>query len=284
MPQESAEDGTMFYDVAMQKRFSAILMVAVTGMFFLLVALSSQAQIHGTPPSVTSFGGFSPHAGASVTSLGPNGFGGFRACCPVDGLARFGIIHHPRFEVGVGFGRPLHRRFRNSLVTVPVYVPYYPIYPAYGSYVDYSGYGTQAVTDAVTDSEPPAQTIFERRPTTSYPRYDVQDSRYGEHYLDEREGGRESTGENQARGSEARKSEAEAQPKERAPSNEPATVLVFRDGHRLEVSNYAIVGSTLYDFSANHARKIALSELDLQATVKVNDERGVEFRLPGKKG
>jgi hypothetical protein len=60
----------------------------------------------------------------------------------------------------------------------------------------------------------------------------------------------------------------------------PATVLVFRDQHKLEVQNYAIVGQTLWNFAPDHTQKIPLSDIDLPATTKVNDERGVDFRLP----
>lgn len=61
----------------------------------------------------------------------------------------------------------------------------------------------------------------------------------------------------------------------------PATVLVFRDQHQQEVQNYAIVGQTLWNFAPQHTQKIALSDLDLPATAKANDERGVNFRVPG---
>ena len=61
----------------------------------------------------------------------------------------------------------------------------------------------------------------------------------------------------------------------------PATVLVFRDQRKQEVQNYAIVGQTLWSFAPQHTQKIPLSDLDLPATVKANDERGVDFRLPG---
>jgi hypothetical protein len=60
----------------------------------------------------------------------------------------------------------------------------------------------------------------------------------------------------------------------------PATLLVFRDHHQQEVQNYAIIGQTLLIFAPQRTQKISLSDLDLQATVKANDERGVEFRLP----
>jgi hypothetical protein len=59
------------------------------------------------------------------------------------------------------------------------------------------------------------------------------------------------------------------------------TVLVFRDQHRLEVQNYAIVGQTLWNFAPQRTQKIPLADVDLPATTKANDERGVDFRLPG---
>lgn len=58
------------------------------------------------------------------------------------------------------------------------------------------------------------------------------------------------------------------------------TVLVFRDQHQKEVLNYAIIGQTLWNFSAQHTEKIPLSDLDLAATAKVNDDRGVTFSVP----
>ena len=61
----------------------------------------------------------------------------------------------------------------------------------------------------------------------------------------------------------------------------PATVLVFRDQHKQEVQNYAIVGQTLWNFAPQHTQKIPLSDLDLPATAKANDERGVDFHVPG---
>ena len=57
------------------------------------------------------------------------------------------------------------------------------------------------------------------------------------------------------------------------------TVLVFRNGKQQEVTNYAIMGDTLYVFDQGR-KKIALADLDLPATVKANDDRGMEFKLP----
>ena len=65
-----------------------------------------------------------------------------------------------------------------------------------------------------------------------------------------------------------------------ADSNPEPTLLVFKDGHQIEVGNYAIVGHTLYDMSPGHPRKVALADLDMDATEKQNDQRGVTFQLP----
>jgi len=60
----------------------------------------------------------------------------------------------------------------------------------------------------------------------------------------------------------------------------PATVLVFKDGHQLDVSNYAIVGNTLFDLTPGHSRRIALADLNLDGTRQQNEERGILFELP----
>lgn len=63
----------------------------------------------------------------------------------------------------------------------------------------------------------------------------------------------------------------------------PNTVLVFRDQRKQEVQNYAIVGQTLWVFTPQHTQKVPLADLDLDATHKANDDRGVDFRLPGSR-
>ncbi|MGA3053464.1 MAG: hypothetical protein ABSD63_04595 [Candidatus Korobacteraceae bacterium] len=60
------------------------------------------------------------------------------------------------------------------------------------------------------------------------------------------------------------------------------TVLVFRDGHQQEVGNYAIMGQTVYVLD-DRTRKISLADLDVPATVKANDDRGMEFKVPAQK-
>lgn len=57
-------------------------------------------------------------------------------------------------------------------------------------------------------------------------------------------------------------------------------VIVFKDGHEQEISNYAIVGDTLYDLGNFVAHKIKLVDLDLKQTIQKNEQRGVEFNVP----
>ena len=57
------------------------------------------------------------------------------------------------------------------------------------------------------------------------------------------------------------------------------TVLIFRDGHQQEVTNYAIMGDSVYVFDIGR-KKIALADLDLPATINANDDRGLEFKVP----
>jgi hypothetical protein len=73
----------------------------------------------------------------------------------------------------------------------------------------------------------------------------------------------------------APKPQAQSKPEPHEP-----TVLMFRDKHTQEVENYAIVGQTLWIFSEQRATKVPLSSLDIDATAKANDERGLEFRIP----
>jgi hypothetical protein len=74
-----------------------------------------------------------------------------------------------------------------------------------------------------------------------------------------------------------------------APPNLPPTVLVYRDGHRESVVDYAIVGRIMYAHSSGGAsdidtsygmKNIQLSALDIPATMRANRENGLNFALP----
>lgn len=140
----------------------------------------------------------------------------------------------------------------------------YAVYPYYG----YPGYDTtyqdsQDAESADAQQEPAAPTIFERRaqrapaPAPAAP---------ADSYAD-----------NQVATPAITASDVAAP---QASAAEPTSVLIFRDGHQLEVQNYAIVGDTLYDLTPGHPRKIALATIDVPATVQANDNRGITFRVP----
>jgi len=57
-------------------------------------------------------------------------------------------------------------------------------------------------------------------------------------------------------------------------------VLVFLDKRIQEIKNYAVINETLMVFDGQRTKKIALADLDLAATMKLNDERGVDFQIP----
>jgi hypothetical protein len=69
------------------------------------------------------------------------------------------------------------------------------------------------------------------------------------------------------------------------PRELPPAVLVFRDGHKEEVTRYTIVGGNIYtsaDYwnSGSWTKKVPIAELDVPATLELNRERGANFSLP----
>lgn len=201
------------------------------------------AQIHGVPASVSSFG-----------------FGGHFSSAPgvpasVTSLGPRGFSGGQRFFSNCcqnTFFRGNHQRvivnqrrhFRRGFAPfVPVYsVPYYPV----------------EVGPEVDESEDYAAgpTVFDRHGSrTAYvPPRQVE----------------------QAAPIASRPTEPEPV------AAQPTTVLIFKDGHQAEVQNYAIVAEALFDFSDGRSHKILLADLDLPATQKANDDRGVDFHVPTK--
>ena len=163
---------------------------------------------------------------------------------------------------------------------VPVYIPGYSL--PYYMYEPEPVVEEKPADNPPVVAEPPARTIFERRSTTVADNADddATDSRYGEHYLDYRE-------ERRRKPAKAQDSEAPAKPTEEKqvaearPDSLPSTVLIFKDGHRSEIHDYAIVGDNLFDLGTVHVmKKIPLAMLDIPATRKENEQNGVDFRVP----
>ena len=142
-----------------------------------------------------------------------------------------------------------------------IYYPYYGYGYGYDSSSDTTDYNQQQqAANQNAEPEAPAPTIFENRPGYTPP---------------------------PIRPSVPSSSVAPAVGKENLTANEPeaVTILVFRDGHEIEIGNYAIVGNTLYNLEGDYrTHKILLADLDLDKTVKVNEARGYQFRLPKQQG
>jgi hypothetical protein len=59
-----------------------------------------------------------------------------------------------------------------------------------------------------------------------------------------------------------------------------AVTLILKDGRRIEAAGYALVGSTLWILNAQDATKISLSDVDVDATQKENQKRGINVVIP----
>ena len=64
-------------------------------------------------------------------------------------------------------------------------------------------------------------------------------------------------------------------------------MIVYRDGRTEELGKYMIEGDTLYtnaDYwsTGSWSRKISLSQVDIPASLKLNQERGSKFNLPSR--
>ncbi len=235
-------------------------LVAISVLFLTAAAV---AQVHGVPASVTSTNGqYVLRAGppASVTSLGPFGWTPPCSGVGINPAAPPCVIGPP---VGVPFGTPFsgHRRHHGFR---PNNGFGYPIaYPAYGGYYPYD-YGS----DYMQPEPPPAP---QPEPASTAPAPTIFD-RGGNGYATSRPA---------EAAAPAQEQPAERQLAGTPPEPQETVTLVFRDGKKLDITNYAIMGEMLFDLTPDHLRKkIPLSELDLPAPMKVNDDRGVEFTLP----
>jgi hypothetical protein len=218
----------------------------------------------------------SPRMGGAVAARPAPRMGGAVAVRPGSRIVvrgGFGFGHNP----GVFFDHRFHhRRFFNPFFN-PFFSPFgfgfnsfplYPYYP-YGLQSDfvYSNYGNQQAAESDYGASQTAALSNE----VSRLDAEVDMLRQQQAMQPERQ-------------QYALNSPAETPrpvPSTRASQEAPAvpTVLVYRDGHRVEVRNYAVVGQTLWIFSEERARKVPLADLDLNATRQANEERGVEFNV-----
>ena len=197
---------------------------------------------HGVPPSVTSFGF--------------GGGQGFHGVPPSVTSLNFGKVHSGVHQLSFNF-----RPHRHVGFVSPFYGGYY--YAPSDYYVMDPG-----VDDTMEEQyAQPGPTIFDSHGVSGRD-YARPEPRPQDDYRSDLKRERD------------REPEQSTQQPLQPVADQPQTVLVFKDGHRQEIANYAIVGATLYDLSDGRTKKVGLAELDLTATVKQNDERGVDFKLP----
>lgn len=160
------------------------------------------------------------------------------------------------------------------------YNPY--LYPAYGYASDF-GYGSDLNFDSAyepTLEAPPPQIVF-REPYRAAPPQPSKPSEgpvllelQGDHWLRIT-----SNGSSQIAGP------SEPEQASNLPTAAASAVLVFRDGHKEEIGKYCIMGATIrigtnYWTTGSWTRAVQISDLDVPATLKLNEERGSHFRLP----
>jgi hypothetical protein len=241
---------------------------------FLLLTLQGQGQMfsHGVPAGATS-----PEPDGRQHGIPSN----VQSPTPIPAG-----VHPIRTFVFNGpfrrFGNP--REHRKIFVPVPVFYPIYGYgdvgYPA-DPYVQAPS--DQAQTEPATPQQQAGSSDEDmlRQAYLEGARDALKDerdrARYGEHYLDSREQQRSRARESTA---ERDRSSEEATVAPAKKDDGPATVFIFKDGHQIETRNFAIMGQMLYDFSGSILKKVQLADLDKDATLKANDDRGTNVKLP----
>jgi len=232
----------------------------------LAVAVAPPAQAQ------RGFGGLGSIPGSRGFGGGQRGSGGgFHAHGPMRGGGR-GHNARPRFG-----GRYYNR---SDFIAAPYFYP-----PDF--YADY--YSSQPTVTEV----PPPQVVVVRttEPEVQAPPPPPVESLMlelrGDHWVRITDSGESEVGDAAAQhgsgqASGRRSAAAEAAAPVRAV---PPAVLVFRDGHQEQTKKYTIIGPVIYT-STNYwaggawTKKIPIAELDVPATLRLNQERGVKFNLP----
>lgn len=244
----------------------------------LVVALPMFAQKSFAPsPSITS-GTYLGYPSASI--LTPNNMRLGDSARPIRNTGPFGtgaFAGHPVGTTGQRSFNPQRDHRRHDGCRNCNSFPYFPAY-YYDPYLSGYGYANPAVIE--DNSSLPGAGTFNTMSPTYRPSV-------GNDSVIEEQGGRFYERTTTERSSEPLPEPSRSQPAASAPAvsangneeNDVRTLLIFKDGHRLEISNYAIMGTTVYVFAGDR-RKIPLTELDIDSTIKANEERGTDFHVP----
>jgi hypothetical protein len=244
-------------------------LLLILGIVVALLTSPLLAQMHGGRSGSLGRSSFAPHG----SSFAGRGFGSSHFGTRFGGgfSPRFHGGFGPRFGFRGGFPGRFHSHFGSSFAFYGAFgYPSYGVYAGYG-YPWYGAYAYPAYSYPV---------YAYPEPQYSTPRYD-SDLDYS--YQQKRNMEELDRLDDRVRRLEDQRASASTprSPQYRAQANPTSpVVLIFRDKHSQEAQNYAIVGQTIWLFDEQRATKIPLSEIDIAATQKANEERGVEFQVP----
>jgi hypothetical protein len=249
----------------------------------ILTAATAEAQrggggFHGGG----GFGGGGFHGGGGFRGGGFHG-GGFHNAAPIvrpgfgvhPGFAprgfvnpafrpgfHSGVVVGPGFRGGFGFGFGHVRPFGSSVFVSPFFgfgapfYPYAPVAPFYSQPI-YSAPMYIAPDQTVTTSR--YQTTDDLRTQVQQLTNEVQQLR----------------AELAARGGQSPQATASGQ-------KPPSITLILKDGRRIDAPGYALVGTTLWVFDSDTASKIPVSDVNIDATQKENQKRGLDIVFPNQ--
>ena len=225
------------------------------------------AQIRATGAGTAGFGISAGSPGPGSSGFGSSGFGstGMGPGHVVGGLGRF---------------RQRHPSERRSTLLA------YPYFYSDSDYNSEEGSQPQIVVVQASAPAPP--------PAPPAPRESLLIEWQGDHFVRSTTSAKDSVGaqiatdyseKSAAPGAATVRSGPGQKNAVQPPRELPPALLVFHDGRKEEVSEYTIMSGTIYSKSdywttGSWTRKIQIADLDVPATLKLNQERGLKFVLP----
>lgn len=241
-------------------RFFALILALILACYIAPPAL--QAQHHGGGGgSHVGGGGGGVHAGAGVTSRPAGSLGRPVAPFVNPPVTTFG---RAPAVLNRGFVRPVR-----PVVVAPVLGYGYGYgygYPGYYPFDYSSQYYAPAASEPYYQEQQP---VYVPGPGDGYGAQSDADLSYQVGRLTQEV-------------EDLRQQQAQAAPARSTSSMFSPVVLIFKDGHRMEIQNYAVIGQTLWVLDEKNSTKIPVDDLDLEATQRENLAHGVRFSVPSR--
>jgi len=240
-----------------------------------IVGTSAFAQRHAAGAHFSSGhgGGFSAPAGRGFAASAPRSFGSaprFNLSSPAGNFSRVNpprsFMPAPRFAPPSGYRVPLNRgrsggrdgyrrdRYRRPYFSVrstylaPGLLNYWPYELGYPEFSGYYNTETNASTSSASQQD-----------VQDYAQ--AQDNTPAESYRPQYQPNTPSA----------------------PPASEPELTVIFKDGHSLQIRNFALTGSTLIvldEAASGRERRIPLDQVDVPATARSARDAGLDFTPP----